>query len=145
MPCDFRVDMVRESGESPIWYAPVPQESMVCMRGCAGRVRDWKTPSAIVERPELLVCRGGGEEKSGVQMFPRHTKRTETGFGGFGSLIVVVGRWFRCRCVGVLVELFGDAPGSAFRSTGTPLVYLLKAVLVSRSYRDYAEGRWGIV
>jgi hypothetical protein len=105
------VDMVRESGESPMWYAPVPQESMVCMRGCAGKVRDWKTPSAIVDRPGLLVCRGRGEGKSGVQMFPKQTKRTETGLGGFESLIVLVGRWFRCRCVEVLAELFGDAPG----------------------------------
>lgn len=47
--------MVRESGEEPRWYAPVPQESMDEIKGCAGceagRVSDWKTPSAIVERP----------------------------------------------------------------------------------------------
>lgn len=55
---------MRESGSEPMWYAPVPHESMWDISGCggfpAGRVRDWKTPSAIVERP---TCGG----LSGVQ------------------------------------------------------------------------------
>lgn len=68
---------MRESGLSPTWYAPVPQESMFATRGCAGLplglVKDWKTPSPIVER----------------HIFPRQTKRTETGLGeDFESLIV---------------------------------------------------------
>ena len=67
---------MRESGESPMWYAPVPHESMFEMRGCAGllvgRVMDWKTPSDIVER----------------QMLPRQTKRTETGLGEVESLML---------------------------------------------------------
>lgn len=51
MPLVRSVDMVRRSGESPTWYAPVPQESIRLIRGCEGVVRDWKTPSAMVERP----------------------------------------------------------------------------------------------
>jgi hypothetical protein len=62
MPFALSVAMVRESGDEPMWYAPVPQESMRDMRGCAdaleGRVRDWKTPSDMVERPVVCVLVG---------------------------------------------------------------------------------------
>ena len=67
---------------------------MVEMRGWEGArggwVREWKTPSDMVERPGGIVSwweggRGyGGWEGRGivdVQMLPRHTKRTETGLG----------------------------------------------------------------
>jgi hypothetical protein len=47
---------------------------MVEMSGWEGAVRDWKTPSAMVER----------------QMFPRQTNKTETGLGDLESLIVVI-------------------------------------------------------
>jgi hypothetical protein len=63
----------------------VPQESIVEIKGCEGAVRDWKTPSAIVER----------------QMFPRQTNRTETGLGDLESLIVAI--WeVSWSCVGRL-------------------------------------------
>jgi hypothetical protein len=67
--------MVRESGGEPIWYAPVPQESMEEMRGCG--VRDWKTPWDIVER----------------QMLPRQTKRIEVWRGEDDMLEVWLWLW----------------------------------------------------
>jgi hypothetical protein len=73
----------------------VPHESMEAMSGwpgaLAGRVSDWKTPSAMVERPgERLVGGLEGEWWVGVvvQMLPRHTKRTETGAGEVEALIL---------------------------------------------------------
>lgn len=67
--------MVRESGESPAWYAPVPEESISPTRGEfeeATILR--KTPSAIVER----------------QMFPRQTNITFTGRALVVSIDLVI-------------------------------------------------------
>ena len=87
MPCAFNVESVRRSGWEPMWYAPVPQESMVFMRGCEG-AREVKTPSDIVERPGGVSGGGGSGGAVGVQMLPRQTKRTETGLGELVSAIV---------------------------------------------------------
>ncbi|KAF2439313.1 hypothetical protein P171DRAFT_448164 [Karstenula rhodostoma CBS 690.94] len=71
MPFFLSVCMVRESGSSPTWYAPVPHESMLRMRGwdeaCGGRVKLWKTPSDMVERPAGVSGGVWRREMGGVQ------------------------------------------------------------------------------
>lgn len=55
MPFLASVESVRLSGEEPMWYAPVPQESMVVIRDFVVEgeeaAREANTPSDIVERP----------------------------------------------------------------------------------------------
>lgn len=63
--------MVLGSGGSPSWYAPVPAESILDMRG-SELVRERKTASAIGER----------------QMLPKQMKRID--MGGADSVVAAV-------------------------------------------------------
>lgn len=84
MPCAFRVQRVRRSGEEPTWYAPVPQESIVFMSGWEG-AREVKTPSDIVERPGrggLVVV--GEEGRGGRTDVAEADEEDGDGFGGYG-------------------------------------------------------------
>ena len=72
------------------------------IRGWGGLVvMDWKTPSAIVERPVGVREGREGKRVDGLQMFPRQTNRTETGLGDLESLIVLF--WDMSRPVACLV------------------------------------------
>ena len=58
-------------------------DTSCCVLAGEEATRDWKTPSAIVERPGMLlaICEGCCGAGGDGQMLPRQTKRTETGCG----------------------------------------------------------------
>lgn len=133
MPCDFSVDMVRESGDEPMWYAPVPQESMEEMRGCgvgvSKEVRERKTPSDIVERPVERVSKEEEGVKVGIGtdrcfLGRRRGQRRVRGRGRWSRPLCLFLWWARCVVRVVVVEYGREATVGGFVNIGRGLCRL---------------------